>query len=155
MNPAASRLVVRVLGWQAAFTLFVSGLVAALAPQFLLLHGSLALESALSVGAGVLAGGLPTIVVGIVRLRRYRFLLRALAVGSKAVEAHELYELADEPRRGIVAWFLPSALGIVLGTLLVKPQALDLATAVTLCLVGLVITAAASLPLFVLSRLPK
>jgi signal transduction histidine kinase len=152
MNPAASHLVARVLAWQAAFTLFVSGLVAALAPQFLLLHGPLAVRSALAVGAGVLAGGLPTIVIGAIRLRRYRFLLRALAVGSKAVEAHELYQLADEPRRGIVTWFVPSALGIVLGTLLVRPQELDLATAVTLCLVGLVITAAASLPLFVLLR---
>lgn len=152
MNPDASRLVIRVLSWQAAFTLFVSGLVASLAPQFLLLRGSLAVGSSLAVGAGVLAGSLPTLVVGAVRLRRYRFLLRALAVGSKAVEAHELYELADEPRRGIVAWLVPSALGIGIGTLLMRPQELDLATAVTLCLVGLVITAAASLPLFVLLR---
>jgi signal transduction histidine kinase len=152
LNPAASHLVRRVLGWQAAFTLFVSALVAALAPQFLLLRGGLAIEGATAVGLGVLAGGVPALAIGGARLRRYRFLLRALAVGSKAVEAHELYELADEPRRGIVAWFVPSAAGIGIATLLVTPRELDLATGVTLCLVGLVITGAASLPLFVLLR---
>src|SRR5262245_14419392 len=126
LNPAASHLVRRVLGWQAAFTLFVSALVAALAPQFLRRRGSLAIEGATAVGLGVLAGGVPALAIGGARLRRYRFLLRALAVGSKAVEAHELYELADEPRRGIVAWFVPSALGIGIATLLVTPRELDL-----------------------------
>src|SRR6185295_15408375 len=57
MNSAASHLIRRVLGWQAAFTLFVSVLVTALAPQFLLLRGSLAVEGATAVGLGVLAGG--------------------------------------------------------------------------------------------------
>ena len=114
MNPAASHLVRRVLGFQAAFTLFVSLLVTALAPQFLLLHGSLAIDGALALGYGVFAGGLPALVIGGVRLRRYRFLLRALAVGSTAVEAHELYGLADEPRRGIVAWLVPTAVGVAI-----------------------------------------
>jgi signal transduction histidine kinase len=152
LNPAASRLVVRMLGWHAAFTVFVSGLVAALAPQFLLLRGSLALAGATALGLGVLAGGMPALVIGGVRLLRYRFLLRALAVGSKAVEAHELYELADEPRRGIVAWLVTSALGIAIATIFLRAQALDLVTGVTLCLVGLVLTAGASLPLFVVLR---
>jgi signal transduction histidine kinase len=152
MNPAASHLVRRVLGWQAAFTLFVALLVAALAPQFLLLGGSLRIEGAVAVGFGVLAGGIPTLAIGGARLRRYRFLLRALAVGSKAVEAHELYELADEPRRGIVVWLVPAFAGVAVATIPLRPQALDLVTGVTLCLVGLVITAAASLPLSVVLR---
>jgi signal transduction histidine kinase len=152
MNPAASHLVRRVLGFLAAFTLFVSLLVTALAPQFLLLQGSLALEGALRLGYGVLAGGVPSLVIGAVRLRRYRFLLRALAVGSKAVEAHELYQLADEPRRGIVSWLVPTSAGVAIATLLLRPQTIDLATLATLCLVGLVIAAASSLPLFVVLR---
>jgi signal transduction histidine kinase len=152
VNPAASHLVRRVLGWQAAFTVFVSLLVGALAPQFLLLRGSLAIDGAATLGLGVLAGCLPALVVGALRLRRYRFLLRALAVGSKAVESHELYELADEPRRGIVAWLVPTSACVAIATLLVRPQTLDLATGATLCLVGLVIAAASSLPLFVVLR---
>jgi signal transduction histidine kinase len=152
VNPAASHLVRRVLGWQAAFTLFVSLLVAALAPRFLLLRSSLALDGAMTLGLGVLGGGVPAVVAGAVRLRRYRFLLRALAVGSRAVESHELYELAHEPRRGIVAWLVPTAVGVAIATLPLRPRALDLATAATLCLVGLVIAAAASLPLFVMLR---
>ncbi len=152
MNPTASHLVQRLLGWQAAFTLFVAAVVAGLAPQFLLLRGELAFDGSTAVGCGVLAGGLPALLLGGARLRRYRFLVRALSVGSKAVEAHELYELAEEPRRSIVAWLVSSAFGIAFATIPLRPQELDLVTGVTLCLVGLVITAGASLPLFVMLR---
>src|SRR5687767_2627049 len=111
MNPTAFHLVRRVLAWQATFTLLGALLVALLAPRLLLLRGQLAVEGAASLGSGVLVGGAVAVLVTGVRLLRYRFLLRALAVGSRAVEAHQLYALGHEPRRAIVSWLVPSVLG--------------------------------------------
>ena len=152
MNPAASHLVRRVLGWQATFTLLGALLVALLAPRLLLLSGEVAIEGAAALGLGVLSGGAFSAALCGVRLYRYRFLLRALAVGSRAVEAHQLYELGDEPRRAIVSWLVPSALGAAVAAIPFAPRTIDPNTSVTLCLLGLVIVGASSLPLFVLLR---
>ncbi len=152
MNPAASHLIRRVLGLQAAFTLLGAALVAVLSPRFLLLGGSVAIEGARALGVGLTAGGLFALVPSGLRLRRHRFVLRALALGSRAVEAHDLYALAEEPRRIIVGWFVPSALGCALSTLPFGPKTLDGGTSVTLCLLGLAMAGSASLPLFVMLR---
>src|SRR4051812_6086644 len=152
MNPAASHLIRRVLGWSATFTLLGAALVALLAPRLLLLTGRVAIEGATALGSGMLAGGSVGAVVRGVRLFRYRFLLRALAVGSRAVEAHELYELGHEPRRAIVGWLVPSCVGAAVATIPFAPRTLDPNTSVTLCLLGLTIATAASLPLFVVLR---
>lgn len=152
MNPAASHLVRRVLGWSLTFTLLVALVVALLAPRLLLLSGETAVEGAAALGAGILAGGAVAVLVRGIRLFRYRFLLRALAVGSRAVEAHQLYELGSEPRRSIVGWLVPSGLGAAVATIPFAPRTLDSNTSVTLCLLGLAILTAASLPLFVVLR---
>ncbi|HTQ05860.1 MAG TPA: HAMP domain-containing sensor histidine kinase [Polyangiaceae bacterium] len=152
MNPAASHLVRRVLGWFATFTLLVALVVALLAPRLLLLSGETAIEGAAALGSGMLAGGAVAALVRGIRLFRYRFLLRALAVGSRAVEAHQLYELGSEPRRSIVGWLVPSGLGAAIATIPFAPSTLDSNTSVTLCLLGLAILTAASLPLFVVLR---
>ena len=96
MNPAASRLIARVLGWQLAFTAGAIGLLVALAPHFLLLSGPVATDGIETLSLGILAGGVLGIVRSAWRLRRLRFALRALAVGSSAVEAHELLDMSDE-----------------------------------------------------------
>jgi signal transduction histidine kinase len=152
VNPAASHLVRRVLGWFLTFTLLVALVVALLAPRLLLLSGETAVEGAAALGCGILAGGALAALVRGIRLFRYRFLLRALAVGSRAVEAHQLYELGSEPRRSIVGWLVPSGLGAAVATLPFAPRTLDPNTSVTLCLLGLTILTAASLPLFVVLR---
>jgi signal transduction histidine kinase len=152
MNPLASQLTRRVLFWQAAFAAFAGLLVALLAPRLLLLGGAVAFEGALSLGAGVFSGGIFGTLLCAIRLLKYRFLLRSLAVGSLAVEAHELYALGEEPRRSIVGWLVPSAIGAGLTTILFSPRTIDAATGVTLALLGLAIVSAASLPLFVLLR---
>jgi len=152
VNPAASHLVRRVLGWSLTFTLLVALVVALLAPRLLLLSGETAVEGAAALGAGILAGGAVAVLVRGIRLFRYRFLLRALAVGSRAVEAHQLYELGSEPRRSIVGWLVPSGLGAAVATIPFAPRTLDSNTSVTLCLLGLAILTAASLPLFVVLR---
>lgn len=152
MNPAASHLVRRVLGWFLTFSLLVALVVALLAPRLLLLSGETAVEGATALGCGILAGGALAVLVRGIRLFRYRFLLRALAVGSHAVEAHQLYELGSEPRRSIVGWLVPSGLGAAVATIPFAPSTLDPNTSVTLCLLGLAILTAASLPLFVVLR---
>jgi signal transduction histidine kinase len=152
VNPAASHLVRRVLGWCATFTLLGALLVALLAPRLLLLSGETAIEGAAALGSGMLAGGAVAVLVRGLRLYRYRFLFRALAVGSRAVEAHQLYELGDEPRRAIVGWLVPSGLGAAIATIPFAPRTIDPNTSVTLCLLGLAILSAASLPLFVVLR---
>lgn len=152
MNPAASHLLRRVLGLNAGFSLLVALLVALLSPRLLLLGGAVATDGARALGIGVLAGGAVALAISGLRLARYRFLLRSLALGSRAVEAHELHTLGEEPRRAIVTWFVPSTLGAALAALPFAPKTLDTGTGVTLCLLGIAMIGAASLPLFVLLR---
>ena len=148
MNPAASRLIARVLGWQLAFTLGSILLLAALAPHFLLLNGAVATESIETLSLGIVAGGGLGLLRSAWRLRRLRFALRALAVGSSAIESHELLEMSDEPRQLLAGWTVPSLLCALASTTFFRPKLLDLTTGVTLCLLGAVIVAAAALPLF-------
>jgi signal transduction histidine kinase len=152
MNPAAARLIARVLGWQLAFTLGTIALLAALAPHFLLLSGSVATEGIQTLSEGIAVGGLWGIFRSAWRLRKLRFALRALAVGSNAVEAHELLEMSEEPKQVLGGWTVPSLLSALVSTTVFRPKLLDLTTGVTLCLLGAVIVAAAALPLFGLLR---
>lgn len=152
MNRAAARLIARVLGWQIAFTLGSIGLLAALAPHFLLLSGPVATEGIEILSLGIAAGGGIGVLRSGWRLRRLRFALRALAVGSSAVESHELLEMSEEPKKVLGGWWVPSLLCALVSTTLFRPKLLDLTTAVTLCLLGAVIVAAAALPLFGLLR---
>ena len=79
MNAGASRLIMRVLGIEAAFTLSSSALLALLTSHFLVLSGQVALEGAETLALSVLAGGALSLVRSFWRLRRYRYLLRTLA----------------------------------------------------------------------------
>lgn len=152
MSAAATRLPPRVVGTELAFSLASATVVGVLAPHFLLLSGDAATEGAFSVGGGLLLGGLAGAVHAWLRVRRHRYVLRSLAVGSSSVEPHELLSMADEPRVLLLGWLLPSTLGAGLTSILFRPAILDLNTGITLCLLGLVIAAAAALPLFVLVR---
>ena len=152
MNPAAARLIARVLGWQLAFTLGTIALLAALAPHFLLLSGLVAQGGIVSLSVGIAVGGVFGMLRSAWRLRRLRFALRALAVGSSAVEPQELLEMSDEPKQVLIGWTVPSLLSALLSTTIFRPKLLDLTTGVTLCLLGAVIVAAAALPLFGLLR---
>jgi signal transduction histidine kinase len=152
LNPAASHLIRRLLGWQATFTLAVSLLVALLSPRLLLLSGMVAIEGAVALGLGVFFGGAFALIVSGLRMLRYRYLLRALALGSRAVESHELYGLGEEPRRTLLGWLIPSTIGSAVATLPFAPRTIDSATGLTLCLLGLAVLVTASLPLFVVLR---
>lgn len=152
MNQAATRLLPRVAGIELAFSLGSALLVSVFSPNLLLLSGPIATQGAAALAVGLAVGGAAGALFAAVRLLRYRYVVRALAAGSDAVEPRELHALSGEPSRTIAGWLVLSAAGIVSATTLLRPAILDLTTGVTLCLLGLVILAAASLPLFVLVR---
>lgn len=152
MNRAAARLIARVLGWQLAFTFGSVLLLVGLAPHFLLLSGPVATEGIETLSAGIVVGGLCGVVRSAWRLRKLRFALRALAVGSNAIEPQELLEMSEAPQQVLAGWSVPSLLCALASTTVFRPKLVDLTTGVTLCLLGAVIVAAAALPLFGLLR---
>jgi signal transduction histidine kinase len=152
VNPAAAGLIARVLGWQIAFTVGTILLLAALAPHFLLLNGPVATEGIETLSLGIVVGGGLGLLRSAWRLRRLRFALRALAVGSSAIESQELLEMSDEPKQVLAGWSIPSLLCALVSTTFFSPKLVDLTTGVTLCLLGAVIVSAATLPLFGLLR---
>lgn len=152
MNAAAAHLMRRVLGIEALFTLASSVLLVLLTSHFLVLSGQVALQGAETLGASVLAGGLLELARCFWRLRRYRFVLRTLALGGRAVEARELFALSNEPAYVVFGWSASSMLSIGVFHTLLRPKLVDFATGMNLALLGVVIVAAASLPLFVVVR---
>lgn len=148
----ATRLVPRIFVIELGFALASAALISLLTPHLLLLSGPLATQGAAALATGVALGGSVGACYAGARLHRYRYVIRALSFGSNALEPNELHRLSGEPKRTILRWLVPSAVGIVLTTILFRPTIVDLTTGITLCLLGLVITSATSLPLFVLVR---
>ena len=152
MSAAATRLMPRVVGVEIGFSVGGAALVGLLSPYFLLLNGPVAAQGAGALALGVATGGVAGSLYAALRLLRYRYLLRALAVGSQAIEPRTLLSLSGEPKSILAGWLTPSAVGIGTFTVGLRPPILDLTTGITLCLLGAVIIAAASLPLFALIR---
>ena len=151
MTRTASRFVSRAVLLQILFAGLAGAIVVAVAPYFLLLTGKGSLQGAIALGAGVLGGGMLSALISMVWLHRHRYLLRALALGSRAVDTYELYEFSDEPRRLIVLWIaLASTASLV--TVPLRPTGIDFTTAVTLSLLGIVMISTAALPLFMFLR---
>jgi signal transduction histidine kinase len=152
VNAGAARLVARVLVVELLFTLASSALLAALTSHFLVLSGQVALEGAETLSLAVLAGGAFSLVRTFWRLRRYRYVLRTLALGGKAVEPPELFALSDEPGQAVFGWLAGSIVSIGFFLTVWPPKIVGFSTAMNLALLGIVIVAAASLPLFVVVR---
>ena len=152
MNAGAARLIQRVLAIEASFTLAASALLVLLTSHFLVLSGQVAAEGAEALASAVLAGGALELSRNVWRLRRYRFVLRTLSLGGKAVEARELLALSDEPQHVVFGWLATSTLSIAVSQTLLRSKLLDFATGVNLALLGVVLVAATSLPLFVIVR---
>jgi signal transduction histidine kinase len=127
--------------------------MAGLAPQLLIMEwetGIGVLEAGARVG---IIAAIGTALAGILRLRRHRFLLRSLAVGSRAVDPRELESLAGAPRGLTYRYFLINAL--LAASVLVpalRPEKLDEGRAVSLFVLAVTILAASSVPLYVLLR---
>lgn len=152
MNTGAARLRQRTLGIQGAFTVSSSALLAVLTSHLLVLSGQVALEGTETVALAVLGGGAVSLLHSFIKLRRYRYTLRTLSLGSKAVEPRELIALNEEPPKVVVGWLVANVLSIALFHTVLRPKIIDFATGMNLALLGLVIVSAASLPLFVVVR---
>ena len=152
MNAGAARLVRRVLAIELAFTLAASALLALLTSHFLVLSGPVAVDGAETLALSVLAGGGLSLVREVWRLRRYRYVLRTLSLGGKAVEPRELLTLSREPSYTVIGWLLAETLSIGVAHTVLRPKLVDASTGVNLALLGVVIVSAASLPLFVVVR---
>ena len=152
MIPSDPRLLQRVIGWHAAFTLATASLVALLGPELLLLREAQVLPAMGSLFIAVLLGG------GLGTLRNYRSLLRheplirTLTLGSRTVEPSKIKSLSNELWRSVAGWATPSVATLGLSALAWRPPIIDLKTGLSLALLGVGIVAAATLPFYVLVR---
>lgn len=153
MNDAAGRFARRVL-WRQALAGLVSFLVIVLlAPRLLLLDEGVA-ESVVTQVALVASASLATtFAFSFARLHKHRFVLRALALGSKAVEPDDLGGLAELPYALTLRFFLPHALASALLALpVLRPAMLDESRAMSLVVLAVTLLGAAALPHYVLTR---
>ncbi len=146
MIPGAARLVPRVFLWQAAFSVGTAA-VLALMPRLLLLRDAVAADATralvLTVGAGSIIGMLRNVLL----LRRHRFVLRALALGSRSVEGYEIQELSEDIWRVTANWLAPQLVALGLIATVLRPGLLDLTTGGSVALVAAVFAGAAALSL--------
>ncbi len=153
MNTAALRLPRRVMRAQLLLGLILFAALAAFAPQLLLLDDVVA-RAAVTFALKALG---PLAIAGFVltraKLRPSRFVLRALALGSAAVEPNDIARLSSVPGyvTTVFVAMIAAAVGIFALTPL-RPALLDFDTAFSLALLGLIIVATAALPLYVTVR---
>jgi signal transduction histidine kinase len=153
MNAAAGRLVQSLLTLQivvgtAAFVVFVWG-----APRLLLLDPEEARGAFLTTLYVAVATEVLSVFLIARRLGQLRYVLRALALGSRAFEPDELLALARVP--GFVTAVSVGSASLFSLTTLAEPfraSGIDFGTAFALLLLALLIVAAAALPLYVLVR---
>jgi signal transduction histidine kinase len=153
MNPHAARLVARLVLLQLAVHAVSFLLTAAFAPRVLLLEPASSSASLLVVLViGLLCAAFSTAATFVVT-RKLRPALRALAVGSAAVDTKDVLSLYAVPARLAIASAV-FALGLALATLVpqLRPQALDTYTDLTLVLLMLTMVSTAALPAYVTMR---
>lgn len=143
----------RILGLAGATTALAFGATAVAAPVLLRIPAGVA--GALLVRGTLLAAIAVTMVVFLsaIEVARHRWLLRSLAIGSRAIESADLEHLADVPRRLTVRL---AAVGFACGVLVAaspfRPERLDGGRALSLGILVWSITAAACIPFVVLAR---
>src|ERR1700753_547858 len=86
------------------------------------------------------------------RLERHRYVLRALALGSRSIDSYELEDFVSEPGRLTRRWLLPQVPGGAGLGAWGRPREIDLATATSVALLGAIVAAAASLVLYIAVR---
>lgn len=148
----ASRLAARVIAWLVLFSLGTAGVLLVLPPFLLLLSGTLAARATESMVAAVLIAGLLPIGYTWVLVRRRRHLVRALALGATNVDQLELPKLNDDPWNLVTFWVGCKVVALLLAMTVWRPPIVPPTTAFTLSILGVVIAAAAALPLLVLVR---
>ena len=152
MNESAAKLASRVTRWVIVASIATSILVLGLIPDLLLLDPAAqgaAIERELSMLA--LAGFAGFGIVA-VRLDRHRYVLRALALGSRSIEPFELEQFGSEPGRLARRWLLPHLIGEAVLATWARPREVDLTTGTSLALLGAIVVSAVSLVLYMVVR---
>jgi len=152
MIAQASKLVRRVTGALLVFSLGTAALVASVAPRWLLVESSVVGIVGWTLLVGVGAGGLLTLGRGFWIMRKHRFVLRALALGSRSVQPYDLQQLSEVPQRLALEWLLLTLASLTTAMTVWRPVLIGATTASSLALLAAVFVAAAALPLHVLIR---
>jgi signal transduction histidine kinase len=152
-HAAALRRPGRVWQTQLLLGITVFAALAGFAPQFLLLEDEVtraALKFALEMAVPLGALGFFLMRA---RMRKNRYVLRALALGSAAIEPDDIARLSSVPgyATAVFAALLTGTTVLFLATPF-RPALLDFDTAVSLALFGVIVLAAAALPLHVAVR---
>jgi len=153
MNTHAARLVARLIALQLAVHLATFVMIAVFAPRVLLLEPKAAAASLSLVAAVGLLCAVFSTVTTLVMTRPQRHALRALAVGSVAVEARDILALYVTPARlsfGTAAFALVVSLATLVPQL--RPAAIDTTTELALVLLLLTMVSTAALPSYVTMR---
>src|SRR5438128_101407 len=153
MNAVAVRLIARLLLIQLTVGAVTEGFVIAFAPRLLLLDTPVMLGS-LSLAAWVAAAMVVwEVAATLIHTHRLRPVLRALAVGSAAVEPADLLALYALPARFTTLDVMMGAL-VMSTTLLTpfRPPTNDLYTQIALVFLTMTIVSAAALPLYIMLR---
>jgi signal transduction histidine kinase len=135
-----------------AFSIATGVLLVFLIPRLLLLDTPVAAGAVdREILALAVAGIVALSFVG-VELRKHRFLLRALSLGSRSVEAFEMQELGNQPGRLTRRWLIPHLFAQAIFVTKLRPGVLGITTGTSLALLGAVVVAAASLLFYVVVR---
>lgn len=153
MSDAASHFSRRILMRQLVVALTAFLVVGIFAPRLLVLEDEMAL-GVLTVGATLAVLSIAfTTATSLAALREHRYVVRALALGSRAIEPDDLGRLADLPSSLAARFFtmssLISALVLVPG---IRPEKLDDGRAVSLLILSITILGGAAIPHYVLTR---
>ncbi|MFC1641715.1 sensor histidine kinase [Myxococcota bacterium] len=151
MTATDPKLTSRVIGWQVAFTLLVAALVAWLGPRLLLLSGAVEEAATRSLLMAIGGGGVVAWLTSWLTVRRHRFVLRALVLGSR-VEPAQVQALNADILRLTLAWVAPPLAALVATATVFRPALMDVTTARSVALFGVVLVVTSSLPLHVLLR---
>jgi signal transduction histidine kinase len=152
MNPAAARLASRVVMWLFAFSIATGVLLVFLIPGLLLLDPSVAPGAVDREIMTLAIAGVVALSLVFVELRKHRFLLRALALGSRSVEPFEMQELGNQPGRITRRWLIPHLLAQAIFVTKFRPAVLGVTTGTSLALLAAVVVSAASLLFYVVVR---
>jgi signal transduction histidine kinase len=151
MNDAAAHLGTRVTWWTAAFSLVTTLTLVTGTPWLLLLDSGVA--DAVSERQLLLLAlaGVSAFAFVVARLRRHRYLLRALALGLRSIDPAEMEELGREPGRLTRRWLVPHLVAQA-ALIWLRPSLVDFPAATSVALLGGIIIGALSLLYYVAMR---
>jgi len=162
----SEQLLRRVNLWTAAFSLGGSILLASTVPFLLLLSDTVRDSAAFALLTLLCIGGVLALSVCWFRMRKHRFLLRALSVdgfgGGRAdwagqssatsIDVSSMVAFVEEPSALTRSWVLAECAALLVLLTPLRPATLDLTTAITVALLAALVLATASLPMLVLVR---